>query len=101
MMMSSSDASSSSGPGSAGTLVAVDIQTFRSATRDINFDVYLKLSEENYAHVFSRATGLDYKRLAQYVQKGVQQLHVKSEDFEAYKAFISRPADTIFNDPNT
>ena len=79
----------------------VDIHSFRNATRDINFDVYLKLSEENFAHVFSRTTGLDYKRLAQYIQKGVQFLHIRDEDHGAYKAFIARTADAIFNDPNT
>lgn len=81
--------------------VSVDIYTFRNATRDITFDVYLKLSEENVAHVFSRKTGLDYKRLAQYIQKGVKQLHIRKEDEEAYTAFISNTADKIFNDPNT
>jgi putative nucleotidyltransferase with HDIG domain len=85
----------------AGSLVAVDIQSFRSATRDINFDVYLKLSEDNHAHVFSRSTGLDYKRLAQYIYKGVQQLYIKHEDLEAYSAFIARPAHMIFSDPAT
>ena len=62
---------------------AVDIQSFRTATRDISFDVYLKLSDDNIAHVFSRMTGLDYKRLAQYVFKGVQDLYVRNEDLPA------------------
>ena len=75
---------------------AVDIQTFRSATRDIAFDVYLKLSEDNMAHVFSRTTGLDYKRLAQYIQKGVKELYIKLDDDAAYQGFIARSADTIF-----
>jgi putative nucleotidyltransferase with HDIG domain len=82
-------------------MIGVDIHTFRSSTRDINFDVFLKLSDENYAHVFSRTTGLDYKRLAQYIQKGVQQLYVKPEDEAEYRAFAARPAEAIFNDPST
>ena len=73
--------------------VAVEIGSFRTATRDISFDVFLKLGDDNYAHVFSRTTGLDYKRLAQYIQKGVKQLFIKTEDVVAYKAFISRTAD--------
>jgi len=80
---------------------AVDIQSFRTATRDISFDVYLKLSDDNIAHVFSRMTGLDYKRLAQYVFKGVQDLYVRNEDLPAYKAFTAKTAEQIFNDPDT
>jgi putative nucleotidyltransferase with HDIG domain len=82
-------------------LLPVDISTFRNVTRDINFDVFLRLSDENIAHVFSRTTGLDYKRLAQYMQKGVKELYIRKEDEEAYKAFISRPAFVIFEDPTT
>ncbi len=54
---------------SQSSFIGVDILTFRNATRDISFDVFLKLGDNNFAHVFSRSTGLDYKRLAQYVQK--------------------------------
>jgi putative nucleotidyltransferase with HDIG domain len=82
-------------------LVAVDILTFRNATRDISFDVYLKLSEENVAHVFSRSTGLDYKRLAQYISKGVNELFIHVDDMGAYKEFIARPAHAVFADPQT
>jgi putative nucleotidyltransferase with HDIG domain len=88
-------------PSSADELVAVDILTFRTATRDIDFDVYIKLSNDNIAHVFSKSTGLDYKRLAQYIQKDVKELFVKRDDLEAYKKFISRPAQAVFSDPNT
>jgi putative nucleotidyltransferase with HDIG domain len=83
------------------SLVPVNILTFRNATRDISFDVYLKLSEDNVAHVFSRTTGLDYKRLAQYISKGVKELFIHPSDLPAYKEFISRPAHAIFADPNT
>lgn len=95
------DESAAGSSGQAPALVAVDIQSFRNVTRDICFDIYLKLSEDNYAHVFSRTTGLDYKRLAQYVQKGVSHLHIRREDEEAFKVFIARPAHLIFTDPNT
>lgn len=79
--------------------LAVDIQSFRTATRDIAFDVYLRLSEDNIAHVFSKSTGLDYKRLAQYIQKGVKELWIRKEDKAAYDAFVLRTADAIFQDP--
>src|SRR5689334_18763246 len=80
--------------------MAVDIQTFRNAIRDITFDVFLKLAENNYAHVFSKTTGLDYKRLAHYISKGVTKLYIRPEDEVAYKAFIEKTADSIFKDPN-
>lgn len=85
----------------ANKLIPVNIQTFRNATRDICFDVYLKLSEDNIAHVFSRTTGLDYKRLAQYISKGVQELYIQESDLPAYKDFVARPAHVIFADPAT
>jgi putative nucleotidyltransferase with HDIG domain len=79
----------------------VDILSFRNTTRDISFDVFLKLSEDNMAHVFSKSTGLDYKRLAQYIHKGVKELWIRSDDEAAYKAFVGRTAESIFSDPNT
>ena len=86
---------------SAQNLVPVDIHTFRTATRNIDFDVFLKLSEDNVVHVFSRTTGLDYKRLAQYIQKGVRTLFIHPGDQEAFQAFIARPAAEVFSDPST
>ena len=80
---------------------AVEINTFRNTTKDISFDVYLKLGEDNFAHVFSRTTGLDYKRLAQYIQKGVTELFIKVEDEPVYKQFIANTAELILTDPNT
>jgi len=82
-------------------LIPVDIQVFRTATRDINFDIFLRLSDDNVAHVFSRTTGIDYKRLAQYIQKGVSHLYIRKADEDIYKAFIARPAHIVFNDPNS
>jgi putative nucleotidyltransferase with HDIG domain len=86
---------------SADSLVPIPIETFRKVTRDITFDVYLKLSPTNVAHVFSRTTGLDYKRLAQYLQKGVKELHIHPNDLPAYEQFVARTAETIFTDQNT
>jgi putative nucleotidyltransferase with HDIG domain len=82
-------------------LIAVDISTFRNVTRDINFDVYLKLGEDNVAHVFSKTTGLDYKRLAQYMQKGVRELHIRRSEHDLYKAFVAKPAHLVFQDATT
>lgn len=88
-------------PGATANFIPVDILTFRNATRDIGFDVFLKLGDNNFAHVFSRTTGLDYKRLAQYIHKGLKELYIRQEDQKAYSAFVQRTADSIFNDPAT
>lgn len=80
-------------------LIAVPIDSFRGAAREIHFDIFLRLSENNFAHVFSRQSGLDYKRLAGYFQKGVQSLYIRGVDEPLYREFISRSARTIFEDP--
>ena len=81
-------------------MIAVNIQIFRGATREIPFDVYLKVSDENYVHIFSRTTGIDYKRLTQYLHKGVSELYIREEDQASYQAFLKRPAaQDIFKDP--
>jgi putative nucleotidyltransferase with HDIG domain len=81
-------------------MISVDIKTFRSATRELPFDVYLKVSDENFVHVFAKTTGIDYKRLTQYLHKGVTELFVRDEDLIAYQAFVARPpAHEVFKDP--
>lgn len=80
--------------------LAVDIQEFRRGNRDIDFDLYLKLSTANYAHIFSRNSGIDYKRLAQYVQKGVEELYIKESDSSAFERFKEKKIDTILTDPD-
>lgn len=79
---------------------AVQIDLFRNAMRDISFDVFLRLSEDNFAHVFSKTTGLDYQRLAQYMDKGVSCLFVRNEDQESFEAFMSRTPEEFFNCPD-
>ena len=49
--------------------IGVDIQHFRNGVKKIDFDVYLKLSDDNYAHVFSSVTGIDFERLAHYIYR--------------------------------
>ena len=80
--------------------ISVDIRSFRNTTRDIQFDVFLKIADSNYAHVFSRATGLDYKRLASYIAKGQTELHVRAEDQLLYQEFVKTTADSVILDPN-
>src|SRR5689334_10692109 len=86
---------------SEGTLIPVDIHLLRKTTRDIDFDIYIKLSADNIVHLFSSATGLDYKRLAHYVQSGVTHLHVRDKDYKKFQRFVSRSAESILTDPKT
>jgi len=80
--------------------LAIPLLSLKNSMRDIKFDVYLKLSPDNYAHVFSRTTGLDYKRLALYAQKGVKEVYIKKIDEPLYQEFLSNPADKILKDEN-
>ncbi|MEO5970558.1 MAG: hypothetical protein ABIQ95_11575, partial [Bdellovibrionia bacterium] len=81
-------------------LIPFDIANLRGVTRDLTFNIYLKLSETNNPCIFTTTMGLDYKRLAHYAQKGVKELYIRAEDLGAYRQFISKTADSIFNDPN-
>lgn len=80
--------------------ISIPLSSLRNSLRDIQFDVYLKISDDNYAHVFSRSTGLDYKRLAQYGQKGVKELFIKKVDEPLYQEFLKNPAQKVLSDPN-
>jgi len=66
---------------------AVSINELKKLTRDIDFDVFVRLSEGNFTHVFSRSTGLDYARIAHYVHKGVKELYIPQADYDAYVKF--------------
>lgn len=74
------------------TYIPIPLRSLKQSLRDIQFDVYLKLGEDNYAHVFSRTTGLDYKRLAQYAQKGIQEVYIQKTDEAAYQDYLKNPA---------
>lgn len=82
-----------------GNFFPVDIRTFRVASKDISFDVYLKLSDDNFAHVFSKSSGIDYKRLAQYIAKGVSHLFVRCEDETLFREYMQRSPEKLFLDP--
>lgn len=84
---------------SVGKFFPVDIRLFRTTSKDISFDVYLKLADENYAHVFSKSSGIDYKRLAQYIQKGVVHAYIRSEDEAAFQEYMQRCPEQVFQDP--
>jgi putative nucleotidyltransferase with HDIG domain len=86
--------------GEARGLTAIGIATLKGAARDLSFDVFLKVSSDNFVHVFSSATGLDYQRLSQYETRGVLALYVRKSDFDAYKRHVAKTADQLLSDVN-
>jgi len=78
--------------------VPINIQKFRNCIREIPIDVYLKLPNNNFAHVFSKETGIDYERLAQYVLKGVRQLYVKGDERAQLDRYFLKTNQEIIKD---
>jgi putative nucleotidyltransferase with HDIG domain len=79
--------------------IAVDLADFRNAEKSIGFDVFLKIGENNYAHVFSKQTGIDFQRLNAYQEKGVKHLFIKDTDqklFDDFKA--AKPENLLLSD---
>jgi hypothetical protein len=59
---------------------SVDIKVLRSARKKVDFDIYMALTEDSLTKIFSAETGIDYKRLAKYITKGVCELYVHNND---------------------
>ncbi len=79
---------------------AISIERLKKLTRDLPVDLFLRLSEDNYCHVFSRSTGLDYRRLQGYRQKGVTELHYREEDEAVVQQHLSeRRMDVLLQSP--
>jgi putative nucleotidyltransferase with HDIG domain len=76
----------------------IPIESLRSPFRDLTFDVYLRLSESKIAHVFSRVTGIDYARLANYAERGVKSLLIRAEDRARFEEFALRSSAKILSD---
>ena len=86
---------------SSSKYIPVEIQRFRNASKEIRFDVFLRVADGNFAHVFSKATGLDYKRLADYIQKGLKELYVSEEDRPLLEEYLKQnDAETFLSDPS-
>lgn len=79
--------------------IGIEINHFKSKSKDITFDVFLRLTDNNYAHVFSKNTGLDYTRLFQYIQKGVTHLYILSEDQDKCNEYMKQTSENLLNDP--
>jgi hypothetical protein len=69
--------------------VPIEVSSLRGMCRDLTFNMYLKLSEDNMTCLFSTSSGLDYKRLAHYAHRGVKELYIQAGDLDAYRKFVS------------
>lgn len=82
--------------------VPVDIRFLRSARRNLCCDVFVRLGGDKMTRVFSRETGLDFERLAQYIAKGVREVFVDKKDIEAFSKYIKvSPEQVISNEQTT
>jgi len=81
-------------------LTPIAIATLRGSARNLTFDVFIKVSADNFVHVFSSATGLDYLRLSQYESRGVLALYIRKADLDRYKQHIARSAEQLLTDLN-
>jgi putative nucleotidyltransferase with HDIG domain len=80
--------------------LCVSIEDLGRLTRDLPVDLFLKLSESNYCHVFSRESGLDYSRLASYRRRGVTHLHARKEDRVLLETHLhARRFEVVLADP--
>lgn len=78
----------------------ISIDRLKKLTRDLPADLFLRLSEDNYCHVFSRSTGLDYRRLLSYRQKGVIELFYREEDEALVQQHLNdRRMDVLLQSP--
>jgi putative nucleotidyltransferase with HDIG domain len=83
-----------------GQFNAVDIQVFMRGARRLGFDVFLKVSEKKLTQVFSRVTGVDYRRLAQYIKKGVKELYISKVDLAAFENYKKEDLEDALDDKN-
>jgi HD-GYP domain-containing protein (c-di-GMP phosphodiesterase class II) len=79
--------------------VRVDLSVFRDRTREIAFDLFLRVGSGNYVPVFSKTTGIDYKRLVSYRLKGVECLYVARAEESALAAYLSSDLANTIADP--
>lgn len=78
--------------------VSIDIQRLTKAGRNISCDVFIMRSNNKMTRVFSKESGLDFKRLNQYIDKGVAEVYVQREDWDIFMAHINRTPDQIIID---
>lgn len=82
--------------------VGLDIKRLTTAGRNLNCDVFIKISDAKMTRVFSVETGLDFMRLKQYIEKGVNEIYVRKEDFERFTKYLQNsPEAVLLNDHAT
>jgi putative nucleotidyltransferase with HDIG domain len=88
-------------PTPTGGWIPVSIEELRRLVRELPLDLFIQLSESNFCHVFSQATGLDYDRLATYRRKGVTHLFARESDRSILEQHLrERRIDRMITDPS-
>lgn len=85
--------------GNINELEAVAVESFWNVPKDLTFDVFAQITDGHFVHIFSKTTGLDYKRLAQYRIKGAKNLYVRKEDHQKWKDYVSHPIGELIDQP--
>ncbi len=78
--------------------MAVDVGSLRLDTVK-EFDLYLRVEDEEYVLYVSRENALTEQELAKLAEKKVKRLYVRSEQEEEYKRYVERHLPDIVRDP--
>ncbi len=79
--------------------IAVPIEEVRRMGSALCCDIYVQVAENHFAHVFSRATGVDDQRICSYRKRGVQFLYIRREDSAALNAWRKLQPEAVLKDP--
>ena len=65
-----------------------NIQMLHNFSKPLDFDIFIKLSNEKYVLLFKKGSVIDAVRLNKYIEKGISSLYAKQEQIELFnKAF--------------
>src|SRR5689334_9908581 len=84
--------------GNIEDLQPVSLESFWNLPKELTFDVFAQISEGHFVHVFSKSTGLDYKRLAQYRVNGAKHLYVRKDDFAKWENYTAHPISQLIEE---
>lgn len=75
--------------------VGLDIKRLTSAGKNLNCDVFIKISDAKMTRIFSVDTGLDFIRLRQYIDKGVKEVFIRQEDLGDFSKYLRQSPHLI------
>lgn len=92
-MVSEDNASNSN----AETYVEISLDVLKRFKRPLSFDLYLKRGEHSYTKVFQKDDEIDWDRVKNYVDKGLQFFCVKREEYQQYGQYVERLGELLPN----